>query len=233
MYKVGVSICIPAFNEEHTVSQAVFDAVDILNKNNIPAEILVIDDCSTDSTWELLTKLKDNIDILSIRRHDVNCGIAHTFNELYLWSSYEFIFLYPADRQWEISVLLDMLDLTGQYDLIIAKRKNKQYNTFRRIISWLFNFIPHIFFKTKTYDAGSIKLARHEIYDIPTKSKGVFVEAERIIRANLKGFKIGYIEVNHLPRSSGHGSGASYKLLKQTVFDFINCWLDIVVFRNS
>jgi hypothetical protein len=57
--------------------------------------------------------------------------------------------------------------------------------------------------------AGSVKLVRRAIYDIPIISSGVFGEAERIIRARRRGFRIGVKEVEHFPRRSGKALGAS------------------------
>jgi glycosyltransferase involved in cell wall biosynthesis len=226
-YESGISICIPAYNEEQTIEQVVYDASETLNETNRPGEILVIDDCSNDRTWEILQRTKKTVPILHLRRHATNQGIARTFNELYLWANREFVFLYPADGQWKMKILIDMLELVGTYDLIVARRIKKHYNLSRQIVSWMFNFLPRLLFGTQTYDAGSLKLVCREIYNIPVKSTGVFVEAERIVRAKRLGYRIGSINVDHIPRISGKASGAKLALITQSIADVTSGWIDI------
>jgi glycosyltransferase involved in cell wall biosynthesis len=225
----GVTICIPAYNEETTIAHVVKDAGSVLEQIAIPGEILVIDDCSVDGTWNILCNIQKTLPALQIRRHAVNQGIAATFAELYQWASKALVFLNSADGQWKMAALLDLLPMAGEYDLIIARRRQKHYGLGRLLVSWLFNAVPVIFFATPTYDAGSVKLVRREIYDIPLISSGVFGEAERIIRARRRGFRVGVKEVEHFPRRAGTASGAKLSLILEGLLDFLKCWLDIVV----
>jgi hypothetical protein len=126
-----------------------------------------------------------------------------------------------------MKILIDMLELIDIYDLIVARRIKKHYNLSRQIVSWMFNFLPRLLFGTQTYDAGSLKLVCREIYNIPVKSTGVFVEAERIVRAKRLGYRIGSINVDHIPRISGKASGAKLALITQSIADVISCWIDI------
>ncbi len=232
IYYPGISICIPAYNEEKTIEQAVYDAVKVLNKIGLPGEILVLDDGSTDKTWEILQKLKKDVPNIQTLRQEINLGIAATFNKLYQWGSRELVFLYPADAQWRINILLDMLSLLDRYDLIVARRKTKHYTFGRQLVSWMYNALPLILFGTRTYDAGSLKLVRREIYDIPVISSGVFVEAERIVRAKRLGYRIGAVDVDHFPRNYGKESGAKFSLVIQSLVDAVKCWIDISILRN-
>jgi glycosyltransferase involved in cell wall biosynthesis len=232
-YEYGISICIPAFNEQETIENSIITASETLQQAGLPGEILVIDDCSTDATWRILERLKTNISGLQIRRHARNQGIAVTFSELYDWARRDFVFLNSADGQWKMQILLEMLPLMKDSDLIIARRKQKQYRLSRLLVSWLFNVVPILMFRTKTYDAGSVKLVRREIYNIPLESKGVFAEAERIIRARRRGYRIGSVEVDHFPRVAGKAQGAKPSLVVEAVGDVLRCWFQIVLLRRA
>ena len=229
----GVTICIPAYNEEQTIEEVVREADLILDKAGIPGELHVIDDCSTDRTCQILMRIQKDLPRLHLHRHEANRGISKTFNHLYQLARRDFVFLCPADGQWKMSVLLDMLPLMDRYDMIIGRRKLKQYCFRRRVISWVFNALPVLLFGTRTYDAGSVKLVRREIYDIPVISSGVSAEAERIVRASRLGYRIGFIDVDHLPRRAGKESGASLTLVIQSLIDLARCWIDIRLLRRS
>ncbi len=170
---------------------------------------------------------------LRLRRHATNQGIASTFAELYQWADKELVFLNSADGQWKMNTLLELLPLANQYEIIVARRPVKHYSSGRRLVSWLFNALPAILFATRTYDAGSVKLVQRGIYDIPIISRGVFGEAERIIRAQRRGFRIGVRDVEHFPRTSGKALGAKPFLVFEAMVDLLRCWLDIVILRRN
>jgi glycosyltransferase involved in cell wall biosynthesis len=229
----GVTICIPAYNEEETIAQAVYEAEETLQRGRVPGDILVLDDHSIDRTWEILQRVQKDLPYVQLRRHDVNQGIAATFNELYQWANRELVFLNSADGQWKMSVLLDMLPLMDRYDLMVARRKVKYYSLGRRVVSWWFNSLPVLLFATHTYDAGSIKLVRRELYEIPVISSGVFAEAERVIRASRRGYRVGFVDVDHFPRRVGTASGARLWLVAQSLVDLTRCWIDIVFLKRT
>ena len=232
-YTPGIAICIPAYNEEATIALVISEADEALKQSSLPGEILVIDDCSTDRTWDILCGMQKTLTVLQIRRHSENRGIAVTFSELYQWAQKSLVFLNSADGQWKMTTLLELLPMADQYDLVVAQRRDKHYGLRRQLVSWLFNALPRILFATRTYDAGSVKLARRAIYDIPIISSGVFGEAERIIRAQLRGFKIGVKEIEHFPRRTGKASGAKPALIIEAARDMLRCWFDIVLLRRK
>jgi hypothetical protein len=59
-----LSVLIPAYNEEDSVGETVREVHDVLTKENIPHEIIVINDHSTDRTEEILNKVVTEISSL-------------------------------------------------------------------------------------------------------------------------------------------------------------------------
>ena len=55
-----LSIIVPCFNEEKLVEKSISEIVKAISliklKKNY--EIIIIDDCSTDSTWQIISNLK-------------------------------------------------------------------------------------------------------------------------------------------------------------------------------
>ena len=62
-YAKGITICIPAYNEEKTIERVVTEADLALKQIAIPGEILLIDDCSTDRTWVILGDLQKTLPV--------------------------------------------------------------------------------------------------------------------------------------------------------------------------
>ena len=229
----SITICIPAYNEQAAIAEVIKEANSVLEHTTLRGEILVIDDGSVDDTWNILSDIQKTIPALQIRRHDTNKGIAATFRELYQWATSDLVFLNSADGQWKMRTLLELLPMIPQHDIIIAQRIDKHYEGGRRLVSWLFNALPVVLFSTPTYDAGSVKLVRREVYDIPLISSGVFNEAERIIRARRRGFRVAVKQIEHFPRRTGKASGAKPRLVAEAMIDLVKCWFDIVVLRRK
>ena len=59
--RLKLSILIPAFNEEGTVEETLRGVFDVLTKEEIPHEILVVNDYSTDRTEEILKKISADL----------------------------------------------------------------------------------------------------------------------------------------------------------------------------
>ena len=50
MHPSAVTIIVPAYNEEKTVGQVLSETISIMDETDVPYEIIVVDDGSTDKT---------------------------------------------------------------------------------------------------------------------------------------------------------------------------------------
>lgn len=66
-----VSVIIPVWNSEETVSYAIDS---IINQTWTNLEIIIIDDCSTDGTWDILNKISKKDGRVKILRNKINTG---------------------------------------------------------------------------------------------------------------------------------------------------------------
>ncbi|WP_372757945.1 glycosyltransferase family 2 protein [Mariniflexile sp.] len=71
MIKDLVSILIPVYNRVNLIEETIQSAA---NQSYTNIEIIVVDNCSTDGTWELLEKLALNDNRLRVFRNDENIG---------------------------------------------------------------------------------------------------------------------------------------------------------------
>src|SRR5260370_19524171 len=67
-----ISVIVPAYDEEATVAQV----LESLSKVPLDLEVIVVDDASTDRTWEILQELRQKEPFNTYRyiRHDFNQG---------------------------------------------------------------------------------------------------------------------------------------------------------------
>lgn len=223
-----VSLCFPCFNEEGTIESVLREAYTIMAKSGYKFEILVCNDGSIDQTGKIIDQLKSQFKEMRVLHHTKNHGIQPTFEHLYAESLGRYIFLNSTDRQWDTSIVLDLLKLTDKYDIIVTRRINKPYKAYRKLISSFFNFLPGFLFGVQTFDAGSVKLVKKEVFEsLIIISKSPFAEAERLIRASQFGYRITSIPVKVQERAAGKARGARISLVLMSILDLIKCFFEI------
>lgn len=226
--KTSLSVVIPAYNEEATIRQVVERAIIALNKHFNNYEIIIANDASTDSTPIILDELKQKYcNILRTIHHKKNRGIAHTMNHLYSISRMDYILDISADGQFDTEEIVSkIVPIIEQYDIIVCQRDNKHYGLYRSIVSFCYRYIPKVLFGIDLFDPGCAKCVRKEIRQNNNLiSKGVFMEAERCIRAvTYNSSKIGKIDISVSKPQQRKGSGGQIKLVIEATYDLFKLW---------
>lgn len=221
----SVSVCFPAYNEEATIGEVLEEAHKLLSESKLDYEIIVCNDGSADRTGTIIKELANRMPRLRVIEHPRNLGIRATFERLYAEASKEFVFLNSTDRQWETSILFEMIPKTGDWDIIIASRRNKHYGVMREVVSWGFNSLPVMMFGVRTFDAGAVKLVRREIIRrFELVSRSPFSEAERLIRAARAGYRITEHPVEIATRKAGKARGVSFRSVTEALKDVARLW---------
>jgi len=217
----SVSVVIPARNEESTIGTVLEEAVKLLPKITKKYEILINDDASSDKTSLILEQFSQKHKNILVFHQKKALGISGGFEFLYKRVKNELIFTLSADGEFSIKDLPKMIaKIYAGFDLVIGQRRSKKYSFPRKLISFMFNFLPKLLFGVDLYDAGSIKLYKKEVLkDTTPLSKSVFNEAERIIRSYKLGYKITSVQINYSTRQAGQASGAK---LNNIILSFID-----------
>jgi glycosyltransferase involved in cell wall biosynthesis len=226
-----LSVVMPVFNEQEALPCVLAEALESLSGASFTYEIVLVDDASTDRSLAILEDFQRRHPQVDIRvlRHEHNRGIAAACATLFAAARGRFVFLNGSDGQCPTAECLRLMELRDRFDLVVGRRTNKHYTGRRALISWAFNLLPRLLFGVRTYDAGGVKLVRRELLQIPLCSRGPFGEAERIIRARRRGWRVGVLDVENRPRRGGRPTGARWGLVGQAVLDLLRCWRRIVL----
>lgn len=158
---LNVLIIIPAYNEEQNILKTYKTIIDYNNMNKTNFDVIVINDGSTDSTEDILTK--NNIPHISLIH---NLGIGGAVQTGYKYANinnYDIAIQYDADGQHDITYIDKIIKpiIDNQADMVIGSRfikKNKDNfnSTFtRRIGIKIISFFIKLKTGKKIYDTTS------------------------------------------------------------------------------
>ena len=222
---IFLSIVMPAYNEQPDIEAVIREHVEAVTKladSLDDWEIVCLDDGSQDSTAAVIEQLSQQTNKIRLVRHAENKGIYQSQTDLYLNARGTHIYSTGADGQWPASNLLKMFGVlqTGA-DLVIGVRQNRSaiYSLRRRIVSQALNLLPKMLFGVATRDAGSVKLGAREVFTCDVISRSPFAEAERIIRAHKRGYRVEFVPINFLPRTHGKAKGATLRNILASLRD--------------
>ena len=97
-----LSVIIPCYNEEKTVEELI-NRVSSVKIENLNFEIIAIDDCSTDSTLQILKRLKHKLPELRIISQSSNLGKGAALKIGIEAASGDFVIFQDADLEYDPS----------------------------------------------------------------------------------------------------------------------------------
>lgn len=131
---VLVSVIIPAYNSEKYIEKAI-DSVLI---QDVPLEIIIINDCSPDKTSDIMKKY-ENHPLIQYYENKVRLGAAGTRNKAVTLSRGKYVAFLDCDDWWEPDKLkkqLKMIEKTGAVLCSTARRLiDKASGTAGKVIS--------------------------------------------------------------------------------------------------
>lgn len=203
---MDLSIVIPLYNEEESLSELTTWIERVMQQNNYNYEVIMVDDGSTDGSWEVIQQLRREKPVIKGIRFQRNYGKSAALNEGFKAATGDVIITMDADMQDspdEIPGLRNMIINDG-YDMVSGWKKKRYDNTFtKNIPSKLFNATARRTSGIKLHDFNcGLKAYRKKV----VKSIEVYGEMHRYIPVLAKGSgfrKIGEKVVEHRPRKYG------------------------------
>ena len=117
-----LSVVIPCFNEKNTIRE-ILDAVQICEISDIQKEIIIVDDCSTDGTQEILKTLSGHAGLTTIFQ-EKNQGKGAALRKGFKAATGDFIIIQDADLEYhphDFSCMIQPL-LEGEADVVYGSR---------------------------------------------------------------------------------------------------------------
>ena len=225
----SISLMFPLYKDRSTVELMIKKSSSMLKKLKRKYEIIIVDDGCPQNSGRLAEKIAKKFSNVKVFFHKKNLGYGAALKTGLKKCKNDWVFMIDGDAEYDVNDLPRLFKASQNYDLVITYRYKKKYNTYRIIISWVYNAILRLIFNIKFRDisTGSRLVSKKLIKNIKLKSNSPFVGAELAIKAGLAGYKVGEIGIHTYPRTFGTGSSVSFKNILLTLKDMFLLFLRI------
>ena len=207
-----LSVIVPCLNEEANVEELVARvkevfAVELLRRGG--AELILVDDGSTDATWEMLSKSSETENFVVARRHSKNLGITAAWRTGMTAARGRLVCVLDADMQYQPEDILKLHRALSSSSAEIAQGWRSQTGREKGARYWISracNLMLNRAFAMSLRDnkSGFILCSREVFADLISYSGNytywqIFIMAA----AQCKGYACAQVETRFLPRRAG------------------------------
>jgi glycosyltransferase involved in cell wall biosynthesis len=212
----GISVVLPALNEQGNVRLAVEQAHDAAKGLADHVEVIVVDDGSSDGTAEEAHRAGARV-----VSHDSNRGYGAALRTGFAVARQPWIFQMDCDNQFYPGELEKLVSLANDADIVIGIRKQRadQWRriwaggAWNRLCRFAFGFIVH------DIDCGFKLLNRAAIVGLNLSSNGAGISLELCVAARAAGFRISEVGVRHRPRTTGAQTGLRLRVVVRGLYE--------------
>jgi glycosyltransferase involved in cell wall biosynthesis len=233
-----LSIIIPVYNEEKTI----LEVLDRVKKEVIPGvekEMIVVDDCSTDSTRQKLKNIKGNDS--KIIFHEKNGGKGAAVKTGIKNATGDYIIIQDADLEYHPKFIKDLIRpiLEKKAEVVYGTRLNRMPHLRGEEAKHLFilHYLGNRFLSLVTsilygqwitdMETGYKLFPKKALNNLKLNARGFEFEPEITAKLSKKGYKIKEISISVKPRGYDEGKKLN------TVRDGLKALWSLIKYRFS
>lgn len=201
----GLSVIVPAFNEAKVIAQVLTELLDVLEADSqqLPFEVIVVDDGSTDRTGEVVQAFSERG--VRVIAHAENRGYGAALKMGVRGARYAWIAITDADGTYPAEALEQLIKHRGTNDMVVGARTGAVSHVpfLRRFPKWCLRRLASYLVERNIPDLNSgLRIMRRSVVDrfchiLPNR----FSFTTTITLAMLcSGFSVEYVKINYLKR---------------------------------
>ena len=203
-----ISIILPCLNEEKAIASCLDEIKKTIKDNSLNAEIIVVNNNSTDSTASILSSYKKILPELVVVDEEKG-GYGFAYLKGLATARGQYIFMADADGTYNFSQIPNFINkLEEGNDLVIGNRFSDKMED--DSMPWLHKYIGNpflsslvrLFFGVKIHDihSGARAITHDALNKLTLYTGGMEFASEMIISATKKNLKIAEISIEYRKR---------------------------------
>src|ERR1700757_4328448 len=241
----SVSLVCYGYNEEESIADFFARAADLLESVATDYEIVYIDDCWTDRTWQIAQRFARENSRIRISCNDRNRNIGYSFKRGVSLAEKEFLFWQTIDWSYDLSDLRIFLELMDHFGLVVGVRpvpirllayipvvrsiyrvRTRSDDFIRAMVSLVNYYVLRILFGLNVHDFQNIQFHRTKtLQSFELKGESSFLGIEMMIRARSIGLDLIEVPIRFLPRTKGVSKGIRPSAIWKSCRDIARNWL--------
>ena len=219
---IFISVVSPVYQAEKIIPELIRQVKEELTKITSNYEIILIEDCSNDNSWEVIQKQCSLYPFVKGIKLSRNFGQHYAISAGIKKAKGDNIVLMDCDLQDSPKDIIKLYDERKKgFEIIFTKRLKRKHSVIKSFNSFLYNKLFTIFSEKKyNIDTGSLVLFSKKVATEFNKLE----EKDRLYIQLLKwvGFKTTTIVVEHNERYEGESSYNFLSLLKLAIKGWIS-----------
>lgn len=190
-----ISLVVPTFNESENLANIVENIFDVFRKNNLQGEVVIVDDNSPDGTWHVAEELRNDYNLVVLRRLDRR-GLSSAVIDGFKLAKGEIIGVMDADLSHPPERIPDLIKpiISGESDYVIGSRYIEgggivNWPAARRLSSRVATALVRGLTKVKDPMSGFFFLRKEVIKGVNLSPQGFKIGLEVLVKGNYKSVK--------------------------------------------
>ena len=198
-----LSVILPCLNEEDGLGLCLGKIKNVIEKNNLDAEIIVVDNGSTDKSCRIAAEKGAKL------IHEEKRGYGATYLKGFEAAQGKYLFFADPDGSYDFNEIPRFIkQLKDGYDFVIGNRFAGKIEN--GAMSWSHKYIGNpllsgtlrLFFKAKIHDAhcGMRAISKDALKELNLRTPGMEFASEMVIKAGKKKLRIKELPINYYKR---------------------------------
>lgn len=221
----SLSIVLPAYNEDAIIAQTIHTVITTLTPWVEDFEVIVVNDGSKDDTQSVLEAIMPTDKHLRIIHHEENRGYGAALISGFEAATKDLTFFMDSDGQFDIRDLAPFFRLIEQYDVVLGYRIHRQDTWLRKTNAWGWKSLIYLLFHVNVRDIDcAFKLYHTDFLRLcHPETQGAMINTEILYKLQRSGYTYTQLGVHHLPRTSGHATGANLAVIMRAFRELFVC----------
>ncbi|MBC8104354.1 MAG: glycosyltransferase [Cytophagales bacterium] len=211
---LAITVLVPVYNERHLVASSIQRILQLESDLISRLEVIAVDDCSTDGSWELLEKLAETNKLLTVVRHERNQGKGAALRTALEFATGDVCVVHDADLEYNPGDIPSLLRpfieegadavfgsryMAAPYRRVLMHRHTLINKAITGVVNWVTDL--DLSDVETCYKAVNTALLK----SLPLRSNDFRFEVEITLKLAKRRARIFEVPIRYLPRSFGEG----------------------------